>query len=100
MDIRHLCKKFATEGTDGGKDIRQPISNKLLSPTLITSLRRLTIMAASSMMQPEPIMMGPAIAKIVALGCTTVPGPIVMSPFNSTSWQTTALEWIVNLSRL
>lgn len=52
------------------------------------------------MMQPEPIMMGPAIAKMVALGCTTVPGPIVMSPFSSTSWQTTALEWIVNLSRL
>ena len=25
---------------------------------------------------------------------------MVMSPLSSTSWQTTALEWIVNLSRL
>lgn len=28
------------------------------------------------------------------------PAPIVMSPLSSTSWQTTALEWIVSLSRL
>lgn len=29
-----------------------------------------------------------------------LPDPIVMSPLSSTSWQTTALEWMVNLSRL
>lgn len=61
--------------------------------------------------------MGPAMAKMVALGCTIVPGdedetfvretpnrlrpaPIVISPLSSTSWQTIALECIVNLSRL
>lgn len=29
-----------------------------------------------------------------------LPAPIVMSPFSSTSWQTTAFEWMVNLSFL
>lgn len=58
------------------------------------------MMAASSMMQLAPITMGPAMAKIVALGWTMVPELIVMSPLSSTSWQTTAFEWIVNLSRL
>lgn len=48
--------------------VRQPISNRLLSPMRITSLRRLTRMTASSMMQPEPIMIGPPRAKMVALG--------------------------------
>ena len=87
---------------------------------------RLTIMAPSSMMHPEPITMGPAMAKMVAFGWTMVPAltkcvsgrtsgrgsefarkwrgdapaPMVMSPLSSTSWQTTALEWMVNLSRL
>lgn len=28
------------------------------------------------------------------------PEPIVISPLSSTSWHTTALEWMVNLSRL
>jgi hypothetical protein len=77
-----------------------------------------TMMADSSMIQLAPITMGPAMAKIVALGCTIVPvhasrecrlgrafqlvipEPIVMSPLSSTSWHTTAFEWIVNLSRL
>ena len=79
------------------------------------------MMAPSSMMQPEPMTMGPAMAKMVAFGWTIVPGrregdgvredgkggewreipaPTVMSPLSSTSWQTTAFEWIVNLSRL
>ena len=31
---------------------------------------------------------------------TDWPEPMVISPLSSTSWQTTALEWIVNLSRL
>ena len=35
---------------------------------------RLTMMAPSSMMQPEPMTMGPAMAKMVALGWTIVPG--------------------------
>lgn len=34
---------------------------------------RLTMTAPSSMMQLDPIMMGPATAKMVALGWTTVP---------------------------
>lgn len=33
----------------------------------------LTRIALSSMMHPDPITMGPAIANIVALGCTMVP---------------------------
>lgn len=73
-----------------------------------------TIMAASSMIQLEPITMGPAMAKMVALGWTIVPvivkpgrsvlrlipEPTVMSPFSSTSWHTMAFECIVNLSRI
>lgn len=52
------------------------------------------------MMQPAPMTMGPAMAKMVALGWTMVPAPMVISPLSSTSWQTTAFEWMVNLSRL
>ncbi len=69
-------------------------------------------------MQLAPITIGLVIAKIVAFGWITVPHgssrelkleimkafgppePIVISPFKSTSWQTTALEWIANLSFL
>jgi hypothetical protein len=36
-----------------------------------------TMMAASSMMQLAPITMGPAMAKMVAFGCTIVPVNIV-----------------------
>jgi hypothetical protein len=32
-----------------------------------------TTIAPSSMMQPEPITIGPAMANIVAFGCTIVP---------------------------
>jgi hypothetical protein len=32
-----------------------------------------TIIAPSSMIQPVPMIIGPAIAKIVAFGCTIVP---------------------------
>lgn len=63
---------------------------------------RLTIIALSSMMHPEPMTMGPEIANIVALGCTIVPvekfnpsrvktswrhvpEPMVISPLSSTS---------------
>ena len=35
-----------------------------------------------------------------ALGWMIVEGPIVISPFSSTSWQMIALEWIVYLSLL
>ncbi len=111
-EVRH------TVGRSVRQDARQPISNKLSSPIRITSLRLrvnnerqmmrsnrccvhivmriqphlFTMMAASSMMQLAPITMGPAMAKIVALGCTMVPELIVMSPLSSTSWHTTAFE--------
>jgi hypothetical protein len=69
---------------------RQLISKRLSSPIRMTSLRLsscqrlfhpakssrtnlLTIIAPSSMMQPVPMTIGPAIAKIVALGWTMVP---------------------------
>ena len=117
--------------------LRQPISKRLSSPIRMTSLRLgcasvcggnnresvvsthlFTMIAPSSMMHPEPMTIGPAMAKMVAFGWTIVPAsrtmsssqdyvmgryspaPIVISPFSSTSWQTTALECIVNLSRL
>lgn len=58
------------------------------------------MIAPSSIMHPEPMMIGPPAANIVAFGCTMVPAPMVMSPFMSTSWHTTAFEWMVNLSLL
>lgn len=134
LEIQHLQLTIRTSVAFGEEIyIRHPISNRFSSPILMTSLRlgafertfsklgvnhayRFTMIAPSSMMHPAPMTIGPAIAKIVALGCTMVPrmvserilvrlkwytpAPIVMSPFNSTSWHTIALEWIVNLSRL
>ena len=44
--------------------------------------------------------MGPEMANMEALGWMIVEGPIVISPFSSTSWQMIALEWIVYLSLL
>lgn len=77
----------------------------------------LTRIVPSSKMQLFPITIGPTRANIAAFGWTTVPtwnqklvqnlwyiwgepAPMVMSPRISTSWHTTALEWIENLSRL
>ena len=57
-------------------------------------------MAPSSMMVEEPMRMGPEMANMEAFGWMIVEGPIVISPFSSTSWQMIALEWIVYLSLL
>jgi hypothetical protein len=75
------------------------------STEVLMRTHRLTMMAPSSIMQLAPITIGPAMANIVALGCTTVPErenyvlviggrheerwgtpePTVMSPLSSTS---------------
>ena len=57
----------------------------------------LTIVAISSMIFPSPIIIGPASAKIIALGCTTVLGPIVISPFSMLSSHTIAPTAIFSL---
>ena len=49
------------------------------------------------MMFPSPIIIGPASAKIIAFGCTTVPGPIVISPLSTLSSHTTAPTAILML---
>lgn len=51
----------------------------------------LTIVAISSTIFPSPIIIGPASARIIALGWMTHFGPIEMSPLSILSSQTTAL---------
>ena len=48
------------------------------------------MVAVSSTIQSFPITMAPSSANIDALGCTTVPGPTVISPRRSASWQIAA----------
>lgn len=50
----------------------------------------LAIVAISSIILPSPIIIGPASARIHALGWMTVFAPIVMSPFRILSSHTTA----------
>ena len=47
---------------------------------------------------PLPIITGPASAKILAPACTTVPGPIVISPLSALSSDTTAPAAILRLT--
>lgn len=51
---------------------------------------RWIILACSSIKHFSPIIIGPASAMIVALGCTIVPAPIVISPLSLDSSQTRA----------
>lgn len=44
------------------------------------------------MMLLDPMRIGPPKANMNALGWTMVPGPMVISPLSSTSWQTSAFE--------
>lgn len=57
--------------------------------TLIINYRWI-ILACSSIKHFSPIIIGPASAMIVALGCTIVPAPIVISPLSFDSSQTRA----------
>lgn len=81
MDIRMDMRRGRT--TANLKEIIIPYSHNFFPPIplfhqpgfLQSSIptHLFTTMAPSSIMHPEPITMGPAIAKIVAFGCTMVP---------------------------
>src|ERR1700761_4804666 len=81
--IRRLCESERVRTTADFKEVVVADAHYLFPPGRSSvglrtfsyrAVHLFTTMAPSSMMQPEPTTIGPAMAKMVALGWTIVPG--------------------------